>query len=151
VDLFDPGSGSQVHDLNAGILPNGLFWTAQLPSDAFQVSPDGQVASLALRAQPLVDNFTLFGPLAIAAQVDIDLLWQATGAPIDRGQGAEADPTSPAAFIGHFAEARCTGTVRGFETGFSFTAGELTSADFFAELGPERNGVFLQGPPASLP
>ena len=143
MDLFDPGSGSQVHDLNAGILPSGLFWTAQLPRDAFHVSPDGQVASLTLRAQPLVDNFTLFGPLSIAAQVDMDVLWQATGAPLERGKGAAVEPTSPAAFTGHFAEARCTGTISGFETGFSFTTGELTSADFFAELGPERNGVFL--------
>ena len=107
------------------------------------MSPDGQVASLTLRAQPLVDTFVFRGPLAIAAQVDIDLLWQATGAPVERGQGAAVEPTSPAAFIGHFAEARCTGTVSGFETGFSFKTDELTSADFFAELGPERNGVFL--------
>ena len=141
--MLDPGSGSQVHDLSAGTLPNGLFWTAQIPSDAFQVSPDGHVASLALRAQPLVDTFVFGGPLAIAAQVNIDLLWQATSEPIKRGEGAAAKPTSPAAFIGHFAEARCTGTISGFETGFSFKTGELTSADFFAELGPERNGVFL--------
>ena len=99
--MFDPGSGSQVSDLHAGILPNGLFWTAQIPDNAFQVSPDGQVASLTV------------------------------------------EPTSPAAFIGHFAEARCTGMISGFETGFSFKTGELTSADVFAELGPERNGVFL--------
>jgi hypothetical protein len=143
VDLLDPGSGLQVHDLSAGFLPNGLVWTAQLPSHAFNVSSDGQVASLALRAQPLVDTFVFGGPLAIAAQVNIDLLWQATGEPIERGKGAEVDPTSPAAFIGHFAEARCTGTVSGFETGFSFKTGELTSAVFFAELGTERNGVFL--------
>jgi hypothetical protein len=143
VDLFDPGSGSQVRDLNAGILPNRLFWTAQIPGNAFQVSPDGLVASLTLRAQPLVENFTLFGPLAIAAQVNMDLLWQATGAPVERGKGATVESTSPAAFIGHFAEARCTGTISGVETGFSFKTGALTSADFFAELGPERNGVFL--------
>jgi hypothetical protein len=141
--LFDPGSGSQVHDLHAGILPNGLFWTAQIPDNAFQVSPDGQVASLTLRAQPLVETFVAGGPLAIAAQVDVDLLWQATGAPIKRGRGAAVEPTSPAAFIGRFAEALCTGTVSGFETGFSFKTGELTSADSFAELGTERNGVFL--------
>jgi hypothetical protein len=145
VDLFDPGSGSQVSDLHAGILPNGLFWTAQIPDNAFQVSPDGQVASLTLRAQPLIETFVFGGPLSIAAQVNIDLLWQATGAPIERGQGAAVEPTSPAAFIGHFAVARCTGTISGFETGFSFKTGELTSADVFAELGPERNGVFLGG------
>jgi hypothetical protein len=141
--LLDPGSGSQVHDLSAGFLPNGLMWTAQIPSNAFHVSHDGQVARLTLRAQPLVDTFVFGGPLAIAAQVNIDLLWQATSEPIERGQGAAVEPTSPAAFIGHFAEARCTGTVSGFETGFSFKTGELTSADFFAELGTERNGVFL--------
>ena len=141
--MFDPGSGSQVHDLNAGILPNELNWTAQIPDNTFQVSPDDQVASLTLRAQPLVDNFTLFGPLSIAAQVDIDVLWQATGAPLGRGKGAAVEPTSPAAFTGHFAEARCTGTISGFETGFSFTTGPLTSDAFFAELGSERNGVFL--------
>jgi len=143
VDLFDPGSGSQVSDLHAGILPNGLFWTAQIPGNAFQVSPDGRVASLTLRAQPLVETFVAGGPLAIAVQVDIDLLWQATVAPIKRGRGDAVEPTSPAAFIGRFAEALCTGTVSGFETGFSYKTGELTSADLFAELGPERNGVFL--------
>jgi hypothetical protein len=143
VDLFAPGSGSQVSDLHPGILPNGLFWTAQIPDNAFQVSPDNRVASLSLRAQPLIETFEFAGPLAIAAQVDIDLLWQATGAPIKRGRGAAVEPTSPAAFIGRFAEALCTGTVSGFETGFSFKTGELTSADSFAELGTERNGVFL--------
>jgi hypothetical protein len=143
VDLLDPGSGSQVHDLNAGILPNGLFWTAQIPSHAFNVSSDGQVARLALRTQPLVDNFVFGGPLAIAAQVNIALRWQAISAPIERGKGAAVEPTSPAAFAGHFAQARCTGKVSGFETGFSFKTGELTADDFFAELCTERNGVFL--------
>ena len=141
--MLDPGSGSQVHDLSPGTLPNGLLWTAQIPGNAFQVSPDGQVARLTLRTQPLVDTFVFGGPLAIAAQVNIDLLWRATSEPIERGQGAAVEPTSPAAFIGHFAEALCTGTISGFETGFSFKTGELTSADFFAELGTERNGVFL--------
>jgi hypothetical protein len=143
LDLFDPGSGSQVHDLNAGILPNGLFWTAQLPSQAFAVDGEGQVASLTLRAQPLVDNFMFGEPLAIAAQVNIDVRWLATSAPIGRGKGAAADPTSPAAFTGQFAEARCSGTVSGVATGFSFTTSELTAADFFAEMGREQNGVFL--------
>jgi hypothetical protein len=55
-----PGLGLQVRDLDVGILPDGLFRTAQLPSDAFQVSPDGLVASLTLCAQPQVDNFMLF-------------------------------------------------------------------------------------------
>ena len=141
--MYDPSSGSQVHDQTPGILPNGLFWTAQIPSRAFHVSHDGHLARLTLHAQPLVDTFQFGGALAIAAQVNLDVRWQATGEPIKRGKGAAVEPTSPAAFIGHFAEASCTGTISGFETSFSFKTGELTSADFFAELGTERNGVFL--------
>jgi hypothetical protein len=83
MDLFDPGTGSQVHDLNAGMLPNGLVWTAQIPSHAFRVSHDGQVARLTLRAQQLVDNFMFGGPLAITAQVNI--LLRRDGAGAERG------------------------------------------------------------------
>lgn len=53
------------------------------------------------------------------------------------------EPTDPAAFRGRFAEARCTGRVRGWETGFAFQTGRLTSDRFFALIGRERNGVFL--------
>ena len=143
--MIDPSSGpqGQVHDLSPGILPNGLFWTAQIPRDAFDVHRDGRVARLRLRELPLVDTFVFGGPLAIAAQVNIDVLWRATSDPIERGAGAGVDPTSPAAFIGHFAEASCSGRVSGVETGFSFKTGELTADDFFAEMGRERNGVFL--------
>jgi hypothetical protein len=144
VDLFDPSSGSQVHDLGPGILPSGLFWTMQLPAHAFDVFIDGRVAKLKLRTHPLVDTFVLGGPLAIAAQVDIDVFWTATSEPIERGEGAAADPVSPAAFTGHFAEAFCSGRVRGVETSFSFETNVLTATDFFAEIGRERNGVFLR-------
>ena len=141
--MFDPGSGSRVHDLNPGTLPNGLFWTAQLPQGAFDVHDDGRVARLRLRELPLVDTFVFAGPLAISAQVNIDVHWRATSEPITRGKGADVAPTSPAAFIGHFAEASCSGRVSGVETGFSFKTGELTADAFFAEMGRERNGVFL--------
>jgi hypothetical protein len=147
VDLLDPSLGSgpqgQVHDLSPGTLPNGLFWTMELPQDAFDVHRDDRVARLRLRALPLVDTFVFGGSLAIAAQVDIDVRWRATSDPITRGKGADVDPTSPAAFIGHFAEASCSGRVSGVETGFSFKTGEITADAFFAEMGLERNGVFL--------
>jgi hypothetical protein len=145
--LLDPSLGSgpqgQVHDLSPGTLPNGLFWTTQLPQDAFNVHDDGRVARLRLREQPLVDTFVFGGSLAIAAQVNIDVLWRATSDPVERGAGKGVDPTSPAAFTGHFAEASCSSRVSGVETGFSFKTGELTADAFFAEMGRERNGVFL--------
>jgi len=143
MDLFDPSSGSQVHDMTPGILPNGLFWTTQLPNDAFEVHDNGRVARLRRQEQPLVETFQFGGSLAIAAQVNIDVLWHATSAPVQRGTGASANPTSPEAFTGQFAEARCTGRVSGIETGFSFKTSQLTTADFFAEMGQEQNGVFL--------
>jgi hypothetical protein len=102
------------------------------------------VARLRLRELPLVDTIVFAGPLAIAAQVDIDVLWRTTSAPVERGLGRGVDPTSPAAFTGHFADATCHGRVSGIETGFSFHTGALTADAFFAEMGRERNGVFLR-------
>lgn len=122
---------------------NGLFWTMQITWDSFVTYGQGQDARLTLRDLPLVDTFEFGGALAIPAQVTIDLRWQATGEFMERGEGQEADPTSPAAFTGSFAEAECTGWVSGIETGFSFDTGQLTATDFFAEMGQERNGVFL--------
>lgn len=129
--------------MTPGILPNGLFWTMELPQDVFDVHHDGRVARLRLRELPLVDTFVFGGSLAIAAQVNVDVRWEATSDPIERGAGAGVDPTDRAAFIGHFAEASCTGRISGVETGFSFKTGELTADAFFAEMGRERNGVFL--------
>ena len=105
---------------------------------------DGRLARLRLREFPLVDTFEFGGLLAISGQVNIDVHWRAACAPIERGAGASVAPTSPAAFTGHFAEASCCGRVSGVETGFSFTTGELTADAFFAEMGRERNGVFLR-------
>jgi hypothetical protein len=145
VDLFDPSSGSQVqvHDLSPGTQPNGLFWTAQLPRHAFNVHHDGRVARLKLRAQPLVDTFTISGTLGIAARVNIEVVWSTTSEPVARGQGIVVDPTSPAAFSANFAEAECHGRVSGVETGFAFETGPLTATAFFAEMGQERNWSFL--------
>ena len=126
-----------------GIMPNGLFWTMQIPRDSFVTSGGGQEARVVLRNLPLVETFQVFGPLAIPGQVDMDVRWQATGDFVERGEGKEADPESPAAFSGNFAEADCTGWVSGIETGFSFETGKLTATDFFAQMGLERNGSFL--------
>ena len=125
-----------------GTQPNGLFWTTQIPRAAL-VHNGSSFARLRLRTQPLVDTFVFGGSLAISASADIDVVWRATGEPVERGEGAAADPTSPAAFAGRFAEARCVGTASAVETGVSFETGELTTDAFFAELGTEQNGIFL--------
>ena len=74
-----------------GIMPNGLFWTMQIPRDSFVTYGGGQEARLVLRNLPLVETFQVFGPLAIPGQVDMDVRWQATGDFVERGEGKEAD------------------------------------------------------------
>lgn len=129
--------------MNPGVLLNGLFWTTELPSDSFRVSGGGTRASFEAYGVPLANTLVFAGDRAIASSVDINLSWNATGPRQLRGFGDQVPPDDFGAFLGRFAEANCSGTVQGRQTGFSFVTGPLTSATFFAEMGPQRNGVFL--------
>ena len=51
--------------------------------------------------------------------------------------------TSPAAFLGRFARARSTASVEGSALGFSFVSRGASSDRGYAQMGYERNGVFL--------
>lgn len=115
----------------------------QIPSRDLDWHRDGRIARLSVKGLPLCDTFEFGGPLSISAAVDIDLRWRASGPFERRGKGRSVEPTSPAAFQARFAPARCTGSVRGWETGFAFRTGRLTSDAFYAQIGRERNGVFL--------
>jgi hypothetical protein len=142
IDLFEPGSGSQVHDFNGGIQPSGLFWAVELPGDAFKVSHDGRRATLEAKDVCVLDSFQFGGPINVPARVSFKVRWEATGPRERRGQGSAVPPTDPAAFLGRFATARSTGTFSGSEVGFSFTGRGDTDRGH-AQFGPERNGVFL--------
>ena len=131
-----------MHDFNPGILPSGLFWVVQLPRDAFRVSDDGRRATLEAEDVCVLDSFQLLGPTSVAASVSFTVRWRATGPRERRGSGTAVPATDPAAFLGRFAPARATGVFSGAEVGFGFT-GRGTTEGTFAELGPERNGVFL--------
>lgn len=133
-----------MHDFNPGILPSGLFWVVQLPKDAFRVSHDGRRATLEAEDVCVLDSFQFLGPNSIAASVSFTVRWEATGPRERRGSGTAVPPTDPAAFLGRFAPARATGSFSGSEVGFSFRSNPGADTDgTFAELGPERNGVFL--------
>lgn len=114
-----------------------------IPARDLDWHADGRIARLALRNLPLCDTFQFGGIFSTAAALNIDLRWRATGRFRRRGEGSDVAPDSPAAFRGRFARARCTGYVRGWETGFAFRTGRLTSDAFYAQIGRERNGVFL--------
>lgn len=114
-----------------------------IPRDSFQVRKDGREARLRVRNLPMPDTFFFSNNVCVAGQIDLDITWSAIAAPVLRGGGTSVPASDPGAFLGEFSDARCTGRAGGAETGFNFRTGELTADDFFAEMGHERNGVFL--------
>lgn len=129
--------------MNPGVLLNELFWTAELPDTSFRVSGGGTRAVLSAQGVPLCNTIVFAGDRAIPASVDIEVEWQATSAPVRRGFGSTVPPDDFGAFLGRFADARATARVAGRQLGFSFESGPLDSDAFYAEMGRERNGVFL--------
>jgi hypothetical protein len=106
---------------------------------------DGRRAVLQVKNLPVIDSFQFFGPFATPALLDFRAEWTATGAAAARGSGASVPPTDPAAFVGQIAPAVSTISCSGEELGFTFTSRSgATSADGgWAQIGRERNGVFI--------
>jgi hypothetical protein len=133
-----------VHDYNAGIPPSGLFWTVELPPDAFWVSERQKYARLHLQNFPLIETFTFLGPHDTQAVLSMTIEWEALEKRVALGSGKEVPPTDPAAFRGRFAKARSTAHFSGRQLGFSFESDPGVSTDRgYAEIGRERNGIFL--------
>jgi hypothetical protein len=133
-----------VHDYNGGIPPSGLFWTVELPQGAFAVIRQHKHARLHLRDLPLIDTFTFLGPSDTPAVLSMTIEWDALEDPVELGAGAAVPPTNSAVFLGHFAKAKSTAHIVGCQLGFSFRSNPGASSDAgYAEIGAERNGVFL--------
>jgi hypothetical protein len=70
--------------------------------------------------------------------------WDAIDEPVKLGSGNTVPPEDPASFLGRFAKAKSTAKFSGRQLGFSFKSdGEATTDRGYAEIGSERNGVFL--------
>jgi hypothetical protein len=143
VDLFAPGSGAQVHDFNGGILPSGLFWTVPVPDHALHIGRRGRRAVLEAHDVPVIDSFQFLGANQIPASVSFRLEWRATGPFERRGSGDAVPPEHPAAFLGEIAAAHSTAWFSGTEFGFAFRSDVATSDRGYAQMGRERNGVFV--------
>jgi hypothetical protein len=144
VDLFEPGSGSQIHDFNGGILASGFFWTLPVGDDELWFSSDGRRAVLDVDEIGVIDSFTFGSGAGTPATVSLHIEWSATAPPVDRGRGGAVAPTDPTAFLGRVAEARSTAAFTGAEFGFSFRSNPGASTDrTFAEIGRESNGALI--------
>jgi len=79
------------------------------------------------------------------ATVSFQITWTASGKARRLGR-PRAEPTSPAAFAGRFfVRAKATGTFAGTVGDFTFQSDPTPVVrSRFAELGTERNGVFLR-------
>ena len=143
--MYEPGSGLQVHDFNGGVQPSGLFWVVELAEDEVQVSSDGRRASMHAEDVPVIDSFQFGGANMVPAKVTFSVEWQAKGPAKMLGKGKGVPPTDPAAFTGEFAPAVARGSYSGRELAFSFKADPGASSEprGYAEMGHERNGVFL--------
>jgi hypothetical protein len=133
-----------VHDYNGGIQPNGLFWSVEVPLRSFSLSVHQGRARFRVKDVPVVESFVFGGPNVVPALVSVDVEWDAVEAPMDRGLGTSVGSTDPGAFLGRFARARAVGSFSGSALGFEFRSRRGASSDQgFAEIGTERNGVFL--------
>jgi hypothetical protein len=143
VDLFEPSSGSQVHDFNGGILASGLFWT--LPGDdGVRFSQHGRRAEIDLEDVGVIDSFQFGSGTGTPGTVSLHFEWRATEAPVQRGSGSSVPPTDPAAFTGQLAAAQSVAEIEGSEFGFSFRSNPGVDTSLTtAEIGRERNGSFL--------
>ena len=127
--------------MQPGVQPNGLFWTTQLKRSDFHAKANK--AHLKVKDLPLVESFEFFGPNQVPATASIDLTWTSTSGRKRRGKGTEVPPEDPAAFIGHFADAKCEGRISGHRMGFAYETGHLDSSGYYASMGHERNGAWL--------
>lgn len=112
----------------------------QVPDDALEI--EDQTAELHVEHASVIDDFQFFAPGGVPATVNIHMTWTASG-PVEHFQPQSSDPTDPTNFAGEFRPAVATGEFSGSELGFSFTA-TGSSEGIFAEMGHERNGLFLQ-------
>ena len=108
------------------------------------MSKNGRRAIVEAGDVPVIDTFQFSSPFLVPSTVSFRVEWDAAGAPVQLGSGNAVPATHPAAFLGTFAPARSTGQFSGAEIGFSFASKRGASTDLgYAELGTERNGVFL--------
>jgi len=148
VDVYEPGPGPQVHDLNPSLFPpSGLFWTTPIPESGVQVNFGSGSASMEARDVPIYDYGNILnalfggGPAATPGKVSFKVAWNGV---IERVKIRNTDPVYGGfggSFIYNTAQMEWTGQVGDY----SFVSAPMSeSSSAFALLGHEQNGSFFQ-------
>jgi hypothetical protein len=146
IDVYEPGPGSQIHDLNpTAFPPTSLFWTLAIPGNGINVNLGKGSAVLQASNVPVFDygsipNALFGGPSTITGQTSFTVVWSGVNErlnikntdPVYGGFGGE--------FVRNSAQMEWTATAGDYQ----FVSAPLaTSSSLWAELGHERNGVFF--------
>jgi hypothetical protein len=126
-----------VHDFTGGITPAGLVWTVRLPDHSVSVDAGGNVVTVDARDVAVVDERQ---DGDTDAHVTLQMTWT--------GRGRRRRTVTSPAFAGDFfRRARARAVFAASEDGFAFASDPRKRLrTTFAELGTERNGVFLPAP-----
>ncbi len=147
MDVFEPGPGQQLHDLNpTAFPPTGLFWTLEIPSNGIDINLGKGSAVMVANNLPILDYIdipnALFGggPAPVPGTVSFKIVWSGVK---ERVNIKNSDPVY-GGFAGQFirnnAQMEWTATVGDYH----FVSAPLaTSSSSFAEIGHERNGSFF--------
>jgi hypothetical protein len=147
VDVFEPGSGPQLHDLNPSAAPpTGLFWTIEIPADGVEVDLARGIATMQASNVPILDfgsieNALTGMSLPDPGTVSFRVSWNGVGerltirntSPVYGGFGGE--------FVRNQAQMEWSARVGNYEFR---SAGIESSSSGFAQIGQERNGIFLR-------
>jgi hypothetical protein len=147
VDVYEPSSGAQLHDLNpTAFPPTGLFWTTEIPGDSIDVNPGKGRAVMQASNVPILDygdfGNALFGggPAAVPGNVSFTVAWSGVE---ERLNLKNSDPVY-GGFAGEFVRNHAKMEWTATAGDYHFVSAPLaTSSSIFAELGHERNGIFF--------
>ena len=148
MDVYEPGPGAQIHDLNPSTFPpTGLFWTIAIPGDGIQINLGRGRASMEAQAVPILEYGDIVnalfggGPAPTPGAVSFKVVWNGVDERLNIRNNDPVYGGFAGEFIRNTAQMEWTATVGDF----TFVSAPLaTSSSSFAEIGQERNGAFFQ-------
>jgi len=148
VDVYDPGTGSQLHDLNPSDFhptPPDLFWTTAIPKQNIDVQPGQGSATMQATNIPIYDygeigNALFGGGTRTPGVVSFKVVWSGVD---ERVSIRNTDPVY-GGFAGNFVRNRAQMEWTAITDKYTFVSAPLSQSESaFAQIGEERNGSFF--------